>query len=128
MYKGLTKQEFDGQLKDYLTIEYANKDKLHIPAEQINMLCRYRGSGQVKPKLSRMGGSDWENTKTRVKKEVETIAYDLLRLYARRKMKTGIEFAPRSPLALSSDFFCAISAKLSGLFLTSARIASALAV
>ena len=103
VYKGLTKQEFDGQLKDYLTIEYANKDKLHIPAEQINMLCRYRGSGQVKPKLSRMGGSDWENTKTRVKKEVETIAYDLLRLYARRKMKTGIEFAPDSPLQLEME-------------------------
>lgn len=98
IYKGLTKQEFDGQLKDYLTIEYANKDKLHIPAEQINMLCRYRGSGQVKPKLSRMGGSDWESTKTKVKKAVETIAYDLLRLYARRKMKEGIEFAPDSPL------------------------------
>ena len=103
IYKGLTKQEFDGQLKDYLTIEYANKDKLHIPAEQINMLCRYRGSGQIKPKLSRMGGSDWENTKTRVKKEVETIAYDLLRLYARRKMKTGIEFAPDSPLQLEME-------------------------
>ncbi len=103
VYKGLTKQEFDGQLKDYLTIEYANKDKLHIPAEQINMLCRYRGSGQVKPKLSRMGGSDWENTKTRGKKEVETIAYDLLRLYARRKMKTGIEFAPDSPLQLEME-------------------------
>ncbi len=103
IYQGLTKQEFDGQLKDYLTIEYANKDKLHIPAEQINMLCRYRGSGQVKPKLSRMGGSDWENTKTRVKKEVETIAYDLLRLYARRKMKEGIEFAPDSPLQLEME-------------------------
>ena len=103
VYKGLTKQEFDGQLKDYLTIEYANKDKLHIPAEQINMLCRYRGSGQIKPKLSRMGGSDWENTKTKVKKEVEAIAYDLLRLYARRKMKTGIEFAPDSPLQLEME-------------------------
>ena len=103
IYKGLTKQEFDGQLKDYLTIEYANKDKLHIPAEQINMLCRYRGSGQIKPKLSRMGGSDWENTKTRVKKEVEAIAYDLLRLYARRKMQTGIEFAPDSPLQLEME-------------------------
>ena len=103
IYKGLTKQEFDGQLKDYLTIEYANKDKLHIPAEQINMLCRYRGSGQIKPKLSRMGGSDWENTKTRVKKEVETIAYDLLRLYARRKMNTGIAFAPDSPLQLEME-------------------------
>ena len=103
IYKGLTKQEFDGQLKDYLTIEYANNDKLHIPAEQINMLCRYRGSGQIKPKLSRMGGSDWENTKTRVKKEVETIAYDLLRLYARRKMQEGIAFAPDSPLQLEME-------------------------
>ncbi len=103
VYQGLTKQEFDGQLKDYLTIEYANKDKLHIPAEQINMLCRYRGSGQIKPKLSRMGGSDWENTKSRVKKEVETIAYDLLRLYARRKMQEGIAFAQDSPLQLEME-------------------------
>ena len=103
VYLGLTKQEFDGQLKDYLTIEYANKDKLHIPAEQINMLCRYRGSGQIRPKLSRMGGSDWENTKSRVKKEVESIAYDLLRLYARRKMQEGIAFAPDSPLQVEME-------------------------
>lgn len=94
IYKGLTQQEIDGQLKDYLTIEYANKDKLHIPAEQINLLCRYRGAGAVKPKLSRMGGSDWNKTKARVKKEVETVAYDLLRLYAKRKMQQGIQFEP----------------------------------
>ena len=94
IYKGLSKQEIDGQLKDYLTIEYANKDRLHIPAEQINLLCRYRGSGTAKPKLSKMGGRDWENTKTKVKKAVETVAYDLLRLYARRKMQEGIEFLP----------------------------------
>ena len=94
IYIGLSKQEIDGQLKDYLTIEYANKDRLHIPAEQINLLVRYRGSGTIKPKLSRMGGKDWENTKTRVKKEVEQVAYDLLRLYARRKMQKGIQFLP----------------------------------
>ncbi|MCD8378525.1 MAG: transcription-repair coupling factor, partial [Candidatus Gastranaerophilales bacterium] len=92
IYQGLTRQELDGQLKDYLTIEYANKDKLYIPAEQINLLCRYRGAGAVRPKLSRMGGSDWENTKSRVKKEVEKIAVDLLRLYAKRKMLQGISF------------------------------------
>lgn len=96
IYQGLTRQEFDGQMKDYLTIEYANKDKLHIPAEQINLLCRYRGAGSVKPKLSRMGGSDWDKTKSKVKKAVETIAYDLLRLYAKRKMQTGIQFEPDS--------------------------------
>lgn len=94
IYRGLTQQEIDGQLKDYLTIEYASNDRLHIPAEQINLLCRYRGSGSIKPKLSRMGGKDWENTKARVKKEVEQVAYDLLRLYARRKMQSGIQFLP----------------------------------
>ena len=94
IYTGLSKQEIDGQLKDYLTIEYAGKDKLHIPAEQINLLVRYRGSGTVKPKLSKMGGKDWDNTKTRVKKEVEQVAYDLLRLYAKRKMQKGIRFLP----------------------------------
>lgn len=94
IYRGLNQQEIDGQLKDYLTIEYAAKDRLHIPAEQINMLSRYRGSGSIKPKLSRMGGKDWENTKSRVKKEVEAVAYDLLRLYARRKMQKGIQFLP----------------------------------
>ena len=103
IYKGITRQEIDGQLKDYLTIEYACKDKLHIPAEQINLLCRYRGSGSVKPKLSRMGGKDWENTKARVKKEVEQVAYDLLRLYARRKMQKGIAFLPDTPWQLEME-------------------------
>lgn len=97
IYKGLCQQQIDGQYKDYLTIEYANSDKLHMPAEQVNLLCRYRGSGVVRPKLSRMGGIDWANTKSRVKKEVEHIAHDLLRLYAKRKMQKGIAFEPDMP-------------------------------
>ncbi len=97
IYKGISQQQIDGQHKDYLTIEYANGDKLHMPAEQINLLCRYRGSGTLKPKLSRMGGNDWTNTKIRVKKEVEKIAHDLLILYAKRKMQEGIKFEPDAP-------------------------------
>lgn len=97
IYKGLCQQQLDGQYKDYLTIEYALGDKLHMPAEQINFLCRYRGSGTLKPKLSRMGGSDWENTKTRVKKEVEKIAGDLLLLHAKRKIQKGIVFDADNP-------------------------------
>lgn len=103
IYKGLNQQKIDGQYKDYLTLEYANGDKLHIPAEQINMLCRYRGSGTLKPHLSRMGGNDWNNTKTKVKKEVEKIAYDLLRLYAKRKLQEGIQFEPDTPWQLEME-------------------------
>lgn len=94
LFKGLSKQQIDGEEKDYLTIEYANKDKLHMPAEQINLLCRYRGSGSVKPSLSRMGGNDWNNTKAKVKKAVEDIAKDLLHLYARRELSEGFSFEP----------------------------------
>lgn len=94
LYKGLSKQEIDGQLKDYLTIEYACGDKLHMPAEQINLLCRFRGAGATHPKLSRMGGNDWQVTKTRAKKAIEEIAKDLLRLYAKREVADGIAFEP----------------------------------
>ena len=94
IFKGLTKQTIDGEEKDYLTLEYARGDKLHIPAEQINMLCRYRGSGNILPPLSKMGGSDWNNTKTKVKKAVEDVAQDLINLYALRKLSKGFAFEP----------------------------------
>ncbi len=91
IFKGLTKRDFDGTGKDYLEIEFQGKDKLFMPAEQINLLKRYRGTGQI-PKLSKMGGAAWENIKSKAKKEVKEIAYDLLRLYAKRKMSEGIAF------------------------------------
>ena len=94
IFKGLSKQIIDDEEKDYLTLEYANSDKLHIPAEQINMLCRYRGSGSVLPSLSKMGGNDWNNTKSKVKKAVEDVAQDLINLYALRKLSQGYAFEP----------------------------------
>ena len=50
-----------------------------------------------------MGGSDWENTKAKVKKEVEYIAYDLLELYAKRKLKEGIKFDEDSSLQVEME-------------------------
>lgn len=94
IFKGLSKQVIDNEEKDYLTLEYAHGDKLHIPAEQINMLCRYRGSGNVVPSLSKMGGNDWNNTKSKVKKAVEDVAQDLINLYAMRKLSQGYAFEP----------------------------------
>ncbi len=94
IFKGISKQIIDNEEKDYLTLEYARGDKLHIPAEQINMLCRYRGSGNVLPSLSKMGGNDWNNTKAKVKKAVEDVAQDLINLYAMRKLSQGYAFEP----------------------------------
>ena len=97
IFRGLSKQVIDNEEKDYLTLEYARGDKLHIPAEQINMLCRYRGSGNIVPSLSKMGGNDWNITKGKVKKAVEDVAKDLINLYAIRKLSKGYAFEPDTP-------------------------------
>lgn len=94
IFKGLSKLEFDGELKDYLTIEYAGKDKLYMPAEQIGLLCAYKGSGAIKPPLSKMGGADWTNIKAKVKKDIQDVAKQLLKLYAGRKTADGYAFEP----------------------------------
>lgn len=96
VFKGLSKQSIDGEEKDYLTIEYFGGDKLHIPAEQINMLSRYRGSGNVKPALTKMGGNEWVKIKSRAKSAIEDIAQDLINLYAMRELSEGIAFEPDS--------------------------------
>ena len=102
-YLGLTRQEVAGEWRDYLAIEYANSDKLYIPAEQINMLARYRGTTSIQPKLSKMGGTDWNTTKSKVKKAVDDIAFKLINLYAKRKKTDGFEFAPDTPWQMEME-------------------------
>lgn len=103
IYTGLSKQELDGQIKDYLTIEYAKGDKLHIPAEQINFLSRYRGSNQGTVALSRMGGAEWEKIKDKVKKATQEVARELLQLYAKRKTAKGIIYDADTPWQIEME-------------------------
>lgn len=104
-FVGFSKQNIDGQFKDYLTIEYANSDRLHMPAEQINFLSKYRGAGSAatSPKLSKMGGADWESVKNKVKKSVLDIAKDLINLYAKRSKAEGFIFENDSPWQLEME-------------------------
>lgn len=96
-YRNLVKMTLDNIEREYLMIEYASDGKLYLPVEQINLLYRYRGSAEVVPKLSRLGGSDWELTKKKVKKAVKKIAEDLLNLYTARSKLEGFSFNPDSP-------------------------------
>ncbi|MEZ4574932.1 MAG: transcription-repair coupling factor [Vampirovibrionales bacterium] len=89
--------EIGHETREYLTIVYANNDKLHVPADQINMLARYRGAGDTPPKLNKMGGIDWSKTKSKAQKSVRNIARELLRLYAARSRTRGFGFEPDTP-------------------------------
>ena len=95
-YRWLVAITVDNIEREYLMLEYASDGKLYLPVEQINFLYRYRGSAEVIPKLSRLGGADWELTKKKVKKAVKRIAEDLLNLYTARSKLEGFTFNPDS--------------------------------
>src|SRR5947209_8795048 len=87
---------------EYLLLEYASSkrgqnetDKLYVPMDSLDQLSRYVG-GQAPP-LSRLGGSDWTNTKTKARKAVREIAGELVALYAKRQASAGYAFGPDTP-------------------------------
>ncbi len=93
-YLGLKTMEVDGTHRDYLTIQYAEGDKLYLPMEQISSLEKYIGAEGAVPTLSKMGGVQWDKVKSRAKKSIEEMAGQLLQIYAKREITKGIAFAP----------------------------------
>jgi transcription-repair coupling factor (superfamily II helicase) len=89
--------EIDGEKREYLSIQYAGTDRLYVPADQANQLTRYRGAGEAPPKLNRMGGMEWSAVKKKAKKSIQSIAKDLVALYAARAKAQGHPFDMDSP-------------------------------
>ncbi len=77
--------------KDYVAVEYAGGDVLYVPVEQMDILTRYLG-GDKKPKLSRIGGKDFEHLKNRIKESIKKMSFDLKRLYQEREELKGYKF------------------------------------
>lgn len=94
IYQGIEKIEVDRIEKDYMKISYAGGGNLYIPATQMDLIQKYASADSKKPKLNRLGGQDWERTKTRVRKAVQEIARDLVELYAVRQEKEGYAYEP----------------------------------
>lgn len=89
IYKGIEKVERDKIIKDYIKIEYGDGGNLYLPATRLESIQKYAGADAKKPKLNRLGGVEWNKTKTRVRGAVQEIAKDLVKLYAARQEKNG---------------------------------------
>ena len=93
-YMGVETIEVNGVHRDYLQLQYAKGDKLHVPVEQVGLLHKYVGNEGTPPKLSNMGRKDWQKTTRKAQKAITILATELLRLYAQRKITPGHAFAP----------------------------------
>jgi transcription-repair coupling factor (superfamily II helicase) len=92
VYKGIRQLEVDGLKRDYLDISYDSGDKLYVPVEQLDLVQKYIGSEGKSPKVNKLGGTEWTKAKNKVKKSINEIAEDLMKLYASRAAVRGHKF------------------------------------
>lgn len=96
-YTGIKQLNVQGVKKDYMIIKYSGDDTLYIPIDQMNLIQRYIGSDSASPKVNKLGSSDWQKTKAKVKKAIEDMAKELIKLYATRETIGGYAFSEDTP-------------------------------
>jgi transcription-repair coupling factor (superfamily II helicase) len=92
-YGGLIKMEIEGRVNDFVIIEYANNDRLYLPADRISVLQKYVGADEKNPILDQLGGRSWDLVKKKAKKSIQEIAKHLVEIYALRKYRKGYAFS-----------------------------------
>lgn len=103
IFEGISSLENQGILKDYIKIRYDKGDILYVPVTQLDQVSKYIGGGEEsRVKLNKLGGRDWEKTRTRVKSSVKDMAKELIELYSKRLKIQGHAFSP--DIDMQSDF------------------------
>ncbi|MBD7910963.1 transcription-repair coupling factor [Clostridium cibarium] len=92
VYKGIKQIEVGGHKRDYLDIIYDKGDKLYVPVDQLDLVQKYIGSEGKSPKVNKLGGAEWQKAKSKVRKSINEIAQDLVKLYAARSTMKGHKF------------------------------------
>ncbi len=82
--------------REYLVIKYAD-GILRVPADSLDLVSRYRHTGEKPPRLNKMSSKQWESAKNKVKKSIKKLAVDLVKLYAKRSQLTGYCYPEDSP-------------------------------
>ncbi|MCL4780342.1 MAG: transcription-repair coupling factor [Gammaproteobacteria bacterium] len=124
-YRGLTTITIDGMPTEFLTVEYAGSDLLHVPVASLHMISRYTGSSAEDAPLHRLGSDQWEKAKRKAAERVRDVAAELLDLYAQRAARKTVRgaqtnqdyaaFAAAFPFEPTEDQAAAIDAVISDL-------------
>lgn len=97
IFKGISKRRIQDTEREYLVVEYAGGDLLHVPIHQADRVSKYVGSQGKPPTINRLGNQDWNRVKQRTQAAVQEVAEELLALYSARTVVQGFAFAPDGP-------------------------------
>ncbi|HZD45641.1 MAG TPA: transcription-repair coupling factor, partial [Acidobacteriaceae bacterium] len=94
-YMGLKEIEQDGTVIEFMVLEFAESARLYVPLTRLDLIQKYRSTeAGPAPVLNRLGSQQWAKTKAKVKKAMQDMADELLKLYAQRKAARGHAFTP----------------------------------
>ena len=106
IFRGIMFLEEGNSKKEYLELEYAEKDKLYVPTDQLDRVTRYIAPGNRTPSLTRLGSQEWHRIKERATESTFQLAQQLLSIYKSRETEKGIQFSIDTPWQLEmEDFF-----------------------
>lgn len=92
-FLGIVQLVVDDIPRDLIHIKYAGDDVLYVPVDQLNRVQKYIGSDAAPPKIYKLSGRDWENTKNRAKNAILEIAKEIIEVSAIRKAEKGFKFS-----------------------------------
>ena len=94
LYEGIENVEVGGVYKDFLKIVYDGGDIIYVDINNMNYIQKYTAStDNRKPALNKLGTKNWQKTKNRVRKEIEDISEDLIKLYIKRELSSGYAYS-----------------------------------
>ena len=105
-FGGLQKIQVDGKYQETIKLIYAENDIVYVSIHSLHKISKYNGKDGVAPKVHKLGSNTWKVLKQKTKARVKHIAFNLIQLYAKRRLEKGYAYAPDSYLQaeLESSF------------------------
>lgn len=102
-FGGLQKIEVEGKLQEAIKLIYGERDILYVSIHSLYKISKYSGKEGSTPKIYKLGSNAWKALKEKTKSRVKKIAFDLIKTYAKRKLKKGVAYGPDSYLQLELE-------------------------
>ena len=93
-FSGLEKIDVNGKEQEAIRLIYGGGDVLYVSIHSLHRISKYSSKDSKKPKINKLGTPAWKALKSKTKKRVKEVAFDLIKLYAKRRMKKGFAFSP----------------------------------
>lgn len=97
-FSGLEKIEVNGKFQEAIRLVYKDNDVLYVSIHSLHRISKYSGKEGSAPKINKLGSQAWQKLKSKTKTKIKELAFDLMKLYAKRQSIKGFAFSPDSYL------------------------------